>query len=123
MRVIILAALLFFVGAQTVLAQTPEPGSPYDFQPYDFEADNGVDLSDDLGVFSSPEFINQLGSTTVTIFAMMDALDFLAIFVVLLLGLATLWWVYRNVTGGKAAVAQAFNDNPFRSATSRRRRR
>lgn len=101
MRYLVLSLILMLLQPWPALAQEPTPTVPadtgYDFQQYDFESVNTIDLSDKLAVFSAPQFINPMGSTAITIWGMINVSNVMSIFVVLLLGLAVVWWVYGRI--------------------------
>lgn len=68
--------------------------------PFEFEA---VPLSTPttpqlLPDFGSVAFINQVGSSALTLFSMLDALAFLGTLIVIYLAIRGLWWLYKFVT-------------------------
>ena len=117
MRYVVLSLFLMMLLPLPALAQEPTPTAPtdtgYTFQPYDFENGNTVDISDELAVFMEPQFIDPMGSTAITVWGMIDAADVMGIFIVLLLGLAVVWWMYSWVINGKTKTNRD-SSNPFR---------
>jgi len=117
MRYLVIPLILMMLLPLPALAQQPTPTVPtdtgYTFEPYDFENGNTVDISGELAVFMEPQFIDPMGSTAITVWGMIDAADVMGIFIVLLLGLAVVWWVYSWVINGKAQTNRD-SQNPFK---------
>jgi len=118
MRYLVLSLFLLVLLPATATAQEPKPTVPadtgYTFTPYNFEMENTVDISDNLNVFMHPSFVNPMGSTAITVWSMVNAADVISVFVILLLGLAVVWWVYDRVMSGKQR-SNRDSSNPFRS--------
>jgi len=104
---ILLAIAMFLLLTAPAYAQepTPAPGGgqivitpeviPFTFAPYTYTTSGHLDQ---LDIFNNPSFINPMGSTTLTIFSILDSQDVLVIFVVLLIALSLLWRVYKFTT-------------------------
>jgi hypothetical protein len=78
------------------LAQGPEPTPdlPYHFEPLEIgDAPHDIPIN-----FTTPDFINKVGSYALTVFTLLDKYQVLGIFVVIMLGLSALWWLYSFVT-------------------------
>jgi hypothetical protein len=87
--------LLAATAAQTVTI-------PYTFTVIDFSGSGAMSLPP--VDFSSIAFINQAGSIAVTIFSLLDQYAILGIFVVILLGVSTIFWIHSVVTGRSSVV-------------------
>lgn len=122
-----LSVSLFFICPKSSLAQSPNDGggaidveadeTGYNFEPYTYTTETALDEHIDI---IDTNFINTLGSSTLTLFTLFDGVGFLGIFVVLLLALAVLWRIYGFVVGEKIPAGDMPSQgNPFRS---RRRR-
>ena len=73
---------------------------PYTFNPIDYSST----ATEDLGIdFSSVAFIDQVGSGALTLFGILDGLNVLGMFVVLLIGVFVVAWVGHFVTGVQMA--------------------
>jgi hypothetical protein len=108
---------------QSTQAQTVS--IPYTFNPIDYSST----ATEDLGIdFSSVAFIDQVGSGALTLFGILDGLNILGMFVVLLLGVFVVAWVCYYVTSVQMSknnpVERPYNGSIWGSSgTSHYRRR
>lgn len=111
----------------TAYAQGPEPTPdlPYHFEPLPI-----TDAPHDIPInFTTPDFINAVGSYALTVFTLLDKYNVLGIFVVIMLGLGALWWLYSFVTdrpimpklniSGALDVANDLGDNYYDQEVAR----
>jgi hypothetical protein len=82
-----------------IVQTTPMTTSlPYTFEPIEF-GNSPYQLLPD---FASVPFVNSLISGALTLWSMIDRLNFIAIIVVVLLALRIIWWLYEFVSGRPA---------------------
>jgi hypothetical protein len=123
--------LTFSFSLPTVaLAQgpAPTPDLPYHFEPLEIgPPEHEIPIN-----FTTPEFINDVGSYALTLFTLLDQYNVLGIFVVIMVGLSALWWLYSfvtdrpiiptlNISGGLDVaddVADHYYDDLYRKAES-----
>lgn len=102
---------------------------PFEFAPLEIGSSPYQVLPD----FTSISFINQMGSYALTVFSMMDKLQFLGILVVLLLAIRAVWWLYSfvtdkpvvepiNISGGLDTAADVTGEESFRDYSRATRR-
>lgn len=101
----------------------PTPELPYHFEPLPIpEAPHQIPIN-----FTTPDFINQVGSYALTLLVLLDQYQVLGIFVVIMLGLSALWWLYSfvtdrpilptlNVSGGLDTATDLYYDEEYRQA-------
>lgn len=78
------------------IASTLAITSPYTFEAITIPTPSTPPLLPD---FTSVEFVNSVGSNALTMFSMVEALNFLAILVLIYLAIRVLIWLYGYITG------------------------
>lgn len=90
-----------------IQATTAQSGTiPYSFEAYEI-GETGYQLIPD---FDSPAFINPVGSAFLTVFSILERLNFVPKFVVLVIGLQAVWWLAYLVVQGRKSNNTASKD-------------
>jgi len=81
------------------IAATNAITTPYEFEPFPISTPSTPPLLPD---FAGIDFVNLVGSSALTLFSILELLEFIGILVLIIIALRVLWWIYGLVTGQPA---------------------